>query len=270
MTIKVQHKRSAVKGKAPLPTDLEYGEIAVNYEATDPALYVKDSADAVRRIGIPEAPDGTADGTVQYARQVVKAGAVNTKRWVAVAAIGDATETAKGILQLATVAETTAGTDATKAVHPAGLKVELDKKAPLASPTFTGTPNVPTAAEAVNTTQAASTAFVHTAIATALTCGANHLILTEPDGAKIMMAWGYVVSDGSGVSTFTFPKPFAAPPILVASANFTPWLPITAVSTAVKDLTATGSQLYGTKYDSGGWSVLGTLGFGWIAIGTPK
>jgi hypothetical protein len=93
MTIKVQHKRSAVKGKVPLPTDLEYGEIAVNYEATDPALYVKDSADAVRKIG--NAPD--------------------------------ATETAKGIVQLATAAETTAGTDATKAVHPAGLKVELDK-----------------------------------------------------------------------------------------------------------------------------------------------
>ena len=105
MTIKIQHKRSAVKDKVPLPTDLEYGEIAVNYEATDPALYVKDSADAVRRIG--NAPD--------------------------------ATETAKGILQLATAAETTAGTDATKAVHPAGLKVELDKKVKLAGDKMTGT-----------------------------------------------------------------------------------------------------------------------------------
>ena len=51
MTIKIQHKRSAVASKAPLPADLEYGEIAVNYEATDPALYVKDSADAIRKIG---------------------------------------------------------------------------------------------------------------------------------------------------------------------------------------------------------------------------
>jgi hypothetical protein len=61
MTIKIQHKRSAVKGKAPLPTDLEYGEIAVNYEATDPALYVKDSADAIRKIG--ELPLFTQTGT---------------------------------------------------------------------------------------------------------------------------------------------------------------------------------------------------------------
>ena len=41
--------------------------------------------------------------------------------------VPDATETVKGIVELATAAETTTGTDATRAVHPAGLKVELDK-----------------------------------------------------------------------------------------------------------------------------------------------
>ncbi len=95
MAPKIQHKRSAVAGKAPLPADLEYGEIAVNYEATDPALYIKDSADAVRKIGNQPA----------------------------------ATETVAGIVELATAAETTTGTDATRTVHPAGLRVELDKKA---------------------------------------------------------------------------------------------------------------------------------------------
>ena len=109
MTIKIQHKRSAVKDKAPLPADLEYGEIAVNYEATDPALYVKDSADAIRKIGEQPA----------------------------------ATEAAKGIVELATAAETTTGTDATRAVHPAGLKVELDKKVDLAGGTMTGNLTVP-------------------------------------------------------------------------------------------------------------------------------
>jgi hypothetical protein len=130
MTLKVQHKRSAVKGKAPLPADLEYGEIAVNYEATDPALYIKDSADAIRKIGNQPA----------------------------------ATETVAGIVELATAAETTTGTDATRAVHPAGLKVELDKKAPLASPALTGTPTAPTAAAGTNTTQLATTAFVTAAV----------------------------------------------------------------------------------------------------------
>ena len=38
------------------------------------------------------------------------------------------TETVSGHVELATAAETTTGTDSTRAVHPAGLKVELDKK----------------------------------------------------------------------------------------------------------------------------------------------
>jgi len=50
MPPKIQHKRSAVAGKAPQPADLDYGEIAVNYEATDPALYVKDSADNIVKL----------------------------------------------------------------------------------------------------------------------------------------------------------------------------------------------------------------------------
>lgn len=44
-----------------------------------------------------------------------------------------ATETVKGHVELATAAETTTGTDDTRAVHPAGLKVELDKKASLSN-----------------------------------------------------------------------------------------------------------------------------------------
>lgn len=44
-------------------------------------------------------------------------------------------------------------------------QTELDAKAPLASPTFTGTPAAPTAAAATNTTQLATTAFVQAAVA---------------------------------------------------------------------------------------------------------
>lgn len=126
MAPKIQHKRSAVAGKVPQPADLDYGEIGVNYEATDPALYIKDSANAIRKIGTQP----------------------------------DATESVKGLVELATAAETTAGTDNTRAVHPQGLKVELDKKAPLASPALTGTPTAPTAAAGTKTTQLATTQFV--------------------------------------------------------------------------------------------------------------
>lgn len=53
--------------------------------------------------------------------------------------VGDYTsETVTGHVELATAAETTAGTDDTRAVHPVGLKVELDKKVNLAGDTMTG------------------------------------------------------------------------------------------------------------------------------------
>lgn len=126
MAPKIQHKRSAVAGKAPQPADLDYGEIGVNYEATDPALYIKDSANAIRKIGTQP----------------------------------DATESVKGIVELATAAETTTGTDATRAVHPAGLKVELDKKAPLSSPNFTGTPVAPTPIVGDRSNKLATTTYV--------------------------------------------------------------------------------------------------------------
>ena len=49
---------------------------------------------------------------------------------------------------------------------------ELDtEKAPLASPTFTGIPVVPTAAPGTNTTQAASTAFVQQELNAAISAG---------------------------------------------------------------------------------------------------
>lgn len=44
----------------------------------------------------------------------------------------------------------------------------ITKKAPIASPSFTGTPKVPTASAGTNNTQAASTAFVTSAISTAM------------------------------------------------------------------------------------------------------
>ncbi|MFH7010958.1 hypothetical protein ACHRV5_03750 [Flavobacterium sp. FlaQc-52] len=77
------------------------------------------------------------------------------------------TESKAGKVQLATEAETTTGTDKTKAVHPAGLKVELDKKAPIDTPTFIGDAKAVTAAAADNDTSIATTAFVSTAVSNA-------------------------------------------------------------------------------------------------------
>jgi hypothetical protein len=79
--------------------------------------------------------------------------------------VPSASETVAGRVELATAAETTAGTDNTRAVHPAGLKVALDKKANLNSPALTGVPTAPTAASGTSTTQIATTEFVQTSLA---------------------------------------------------------------------------------------------------------
>ncbi|SDG47427.1 hypothetical protein [Desulfosporosinus hippei] len=79
---------------------------------------------------------GVADGSVTDAKlssttgQIKERVATLTTTYNTHAALFSS-ETVKGHVELATAAETTTGTDTTRAVHPAGLKVELDKKIPL-------------------------------------------------------------------------------------------------------------------------------------------
>lgn len=72
------------------------------------------------------------------------------------AVINDATTSSKGIVKLAGDLAGTADLPTVPA---------LSSKAPLASPSFTGTPLAPTAPAGTNTTQIATTAFVQTAVA---------------------------------------------------------------------------------------------------------
>lgn len=148
MAPKIKHKRSAVAGKAPQPADLDYGEIAVNYEASDPALYVKDSANVIRKIGTQPDATATVKGIVQLADAAAitagtagrvvdaaqlkaenlwdRAGTVvspaNAGDLVAAAALPAATTTVQGAIQLASAAEVLAGTNAVKAVTPKEAK----------------------------------------------------------------------------------------------------------------------------------------------------
>ena len=75
--------------------------------------------------------------------------------------------TKKVNVQVPVVDSSLSGSSA-NAIQNSAVKNALDLKAPLASPTFTGTPAAPTAAAGTNTTQVATTAFVATAIANAL------------------------------------------------------------------------------------------------------
>lgn len=66
MANKVLLKRSSVAGKQPLATDLEYGELALNY--SDGALYYKDNSNTIQSIsgsgGGATALDGLTDVTI--------------------------------------------------------------------------------------------------------------------------------------------------------------------------------------------------------------
>lgn len=47
----ILHRRSRVKNKRPLVTDIQWGELAVNYNDEDPGLYIKDESNDIRRVG---------------------------------------------------------------------------------------------------------------------------------------------------------------------------------------------------------------------------
>ena len=157
VALTVDAASTTAAGVVQLATDAEATAGTAADRAVTPAQ-LKANAPAVAaasttKAGIVQLADGIAIGAGTAGRVV---DAAQLKAHVP----ASASEAVKGIVELATAAETTAGTDNTRAVHPAGLKIELDKKAPLDGPVLTGLPKAPTAAKGTSTTQIATTAFV--------------------------------------------------------------------------------------------------------------
>ena len=104
----------------------------------------------------------------------------------------------------------------------APLQAQIDTltagKAPIASPTFTGVPAVPTAAPATSSTQAASTAFVQAAIALVNAQAAGITLAVSTDAAIAAIAGQHIVCTNAGVVTITLP---AAP-----TAGQTVWITV--------------------------------------------
>ena len=107
-------------------------------------------------------------------------------------------------------APTAAGaTNTTQLATTAFVQQEIAPKAPLASPTLTGTPAAPTAAANTNTTQLATTAFVRAQIPAEFT-GANQSFAAT---GYQKLPGGLIlqwtnITIGSGGSTWTFPTAF--------------------------------------------------------------
>ncbi|HGC5187210.1 TPA: phage tail protein, partial [Escherichia coli] len=83
----------------------------------------------------------------------------------------DASTTQKGLVQLSSATNSDSETMAATPKAVKSIKDLADTKAPIESPSLTGTPTAPTAAQGTNSTQIANTAFVKAAI-TALINGA--------------------------------------------------------------------------------------------------
>ena len=101
MAFTVKHKRSGDKDKAPAAGAMTPGELAINYNVDSPAAYIKDSAGNIVKLA--------------------GAGSVGSP---------DASETVKGIAEIATKAEVTAGTDDATIVTPLKLKQAVDALPP--------------------------------------------------------------------------------------------------------------------------------------------
>ncbi len=70
------------------------------------------------------------------------------------------------------------------------ISTAIATKANLASPSFTGTPTVPTASAGTNTTQAASTAFVKTALASIYPVGSIYINATSSTNPATLLGFG--------------------------------------------------------------------------------
>jgi hypothetical protein len=115
MSLQIELKKSAVSQKQPFPSDLDLGEIALNYHADGPFLTCKDTQGNIRKItGIwvgasaPSSP-GKGDPWLDTSSTPIFKVYDGTS-WKAAATISVATTSAYGTVRLATAADITNGT----------------------------------------------------------------------------------------------------------------------------------------------------------------
>ena len=156
--------------------DIQEGEIC--YATDQDKLYVKegsnlvDATPATDITGKANIASPTFTGTVAIPNiaNLETAVTANTAKVTNATHTGDVTGSttltiAAGAVETGMIADDAVTTD--KLAN--AINNDIAAKAPLASPTFTGTPAAPTASQGTNTTQVATTAFVNSEIAADLT-----------------------------------------------------------------------------------------------------
>ena len=96
MATTIKLKSSVVKDKAPLPSNLVIGEIAVGAHNESPALFFKDNADNIIKIepgsGVipsPNPPDSPGDGDLWYNETTNSLNYWNGTEWIEIGQAGD-------------------------------------------------------------------------------------------------------------------------------------------------------------------------------------
>jgi len=112
-----------------------------------------------------------------------------------------------------------------------GLQTALDLKSPLASPTFTGNPIVPTQAASDNTTKVASTAYVTTAIA--------NLADSAPATLNTLNELAAALGDDANFSTTVTNSIATKAPLASPTLTGTPAAPTASASTNTTQIATT-------------------------------
>ncbi|WP_096262000.1 phage tail protein [Escherichia coli] len=139
------------------------GVSAITKEMID----VSDRIDLAIGIDISDSVTSTRSDVAASSLAVKKAYDLAKSKYTA----QDASTTQKGLVQLSSATNSDSETMAATPKAVKSVKELADTKAPIESPSLTGTPTAPTAAQGTNSTQIANTAFVKAAI-TALINGA--------------------------------------------------------------------------------------------------
>lgn len=110
-------------------------------------------------------------------------------------------------------------------------EAELNGKAGLSSPAFTGTPTAPTAAAATNTTQIATTAFVRTEV--------SNLVASAPAALDTLDELAAALGDDPNFATTVTNSIAARAPLASPALTGTPTAPTAAVDTNTTQLATT-------------------------------
>ncbi len=158
----LKHLRSSTADKRPAASGMADGQIAINTASGTPGLYIRDTASGIVKVGPAHvgttAPNATPAGSAGNSRGEFWIDEATTtpglKYWNGSAFANltpSGTTTTVGLVELATNAETQAGSDALRAITPAGLQSKVsDSISTTSSTTIASATAVKTAYDLAN------------------------------------------------------------------------------------------------------------------------